>query len=78
LNLNLEYRVLLPYNIGVVGFFDAGYVGNDLQVQHSKYFRMTAGAGLRYFTPIGPMRLDLGFPLREKGRELYFGIYHTF
>lgn len=78
LNLNLEYRVLLPYNIGVVGFFDAGYVDNDLNIMHSDYLKMTAGAGLRYFTPIGPIRLDLGFPLKEQGRELYFGIYHTF
>ena len=78
LNLNLEYRIRLPFDFGLVGFFDAGYIDKELDLRNSDYLKMTAGAGLRYFTPIGPLRLDLGFPLDEKGAELYFGIYHTF
>jgi outer membrane protein insertion porin family len=78
LNLNLEYRIRLPLNFGLVGFFDAGYIDNELDLRGTDYLKVTAGAGLRYFTPIGPLRLDVGFPLDEKGAELYFGIYHTF
>lgn len=78
LNLNLEYRIRLPLNFGLVGFFDAGYIDNEIQLRNSDYLKMTAGLGLRYFTPIGPLRLDVGFPLEESGTELYFGIYHTF
>jgi outer membrane protein assembly factor BamA len=78
MNLNLEYRIRLPLNFGLVGFFDVGYIDNELELRSSEYLKMTAGAGLRYFTPIGPLRLDVGFPLDDKGTELYFGIYHTF
>lgn len=77
-NFNLEYRVRLPLNFGLVGFFDAGYLDNEIDFEDSEYLKTTAGFGLRYFTPIGPLRLDLGFPLQEEGSELYFGIYHTF
>ncbi len=78
LNLNLEYRIRLPLNFGLVGFFDAGYIDNEINLLDSDYLKMTAGVGLRYFTPIGPLRLDVGFPLKERGAELYLGIYHTF
>ena len=78
LNLNLEYRIRLPLNFGLVGFFDAGYIDNEMSLFNSDYLKMTAGFGLRYFTPIGPLRADIGFPLGEKGNELYLGIYHTF
>jgi outer membrane protein insertion porin family len=78
LNFNLEYRIRLPFNFGLVGFFDAGYVGNEIRLGDPELLKTTAGFGLRYFTPIGPLRLDVGFPLREKGSEFYFGIYHTF
>jgi outer membrane protein insertion porin family len=78
LNVNLEYRIRLPFNFGFVGFFDAGYIDNEFDLRDSDSLKMTAGLGLRYFTPIGPLRLDIGFPLEEEGTELYFGIYHTF
>lgn len=78
LNLNLEYRIGLPLNFGLVGFFDAGYIDNEIDFSDSEYLKTTAGVGIRYFTPIGPIRLDWGFPLQEKGSELYLGIYHTF
>ena len=78
INLNFEYRIRLPLGFGLVGFFDAGYIDNEWQPSDSDYLKMTAGFGLRYFTPIGPLRADLGFPLQEEGVELYLGIYHTF
>lgn len=78
LNMNLECRIGLPLNFGLVGFFDAGYINNVLDLADREYLKTTAGIGLRYFTPIGPIRLDWGFPLQEPGSELYLGIYHTF
>jgi outer membrane translocation and assembly module TamA len=30
-------------------------------------FRYTAGFGVRYRTPIGPLRLDIGFKLNQPG-----------
>jgi outer membrane protein assembly factor BamA len=78
LNLNIEYRLALPMNFGLVGFFDIGYVDNKIDFRDTENLKMSTGVGLRYFTPIGPMRLDMGFPLTDAGQELYFGIYHTF
>jgi len=58
-----ELRAMLHGNFGAVVFFDAGNVwarswGIDL---HD--LRYAIGPGLRYLTPIGPIRLDLGYQL---------------
>lgn len=78
LNYNIEYRVGLPWNFGIVGFFDIGYLDNEIDLQDSDFLKAGTGAGLRYYTPIGPARCDIGFPLGEDGWELYLGIYHIF
>jgi outer membrane protein insertion porin family len=77
-NYNLELRISLPWNLGIVGFFDAGYVNDEIDFSAKDYFKMSAGIGLRYYTPIGPIRADVGFPLMDEGREIYLGIYHIF
>jgi outer membrane protein insertion porin family len=77
-NYNLEYRVALPASLGLVGFFDLGYCDNEVFFENSDYLKASAGLGLRYYSPIGPIRLDLGFPLTDPGYELYVGLYHIF
>lgn len=81
-NYNFEYRIPLPLNFGVVGFFDVGYIDNDIDINHTNLLKASAGFGARYYTPIGPLRFDMGFPLMdpqiEQDYELYFGIYHIF
>jgi len=78
LNYNIEYRVGLPWNFGIVGFFDIGYINNKIDLQDTDYLKAGAGFGLRYYTPIGPARGDIGFPITDNGWELYLGIYHIF
>jgi len=45
-------------------------------------FKYTTGLGLRYSTPVGPVRVDYGHKLqREKGEsagEVHFSIGHAF
>ncbi len=81
-NYNFEYRIPLPFNFGVVGFFDVGYIDNDIDISHTDFLKASTGFGARYYTPIGPLRFDMGFPLMEQqmeqNYELYFGIYHIF
>jgi translocation and assembly module TamA len=72
-----EMRYELFSNFGVVGFFDIGYVGDGNQDgTHSG-----AGLGVRYNTPIGPLRLDLAGPVdgdTSDGVQFYFGIGQAF
>ena len=77
-NYNFEFRITLPKYFGIVGFFDVGYIDNKIDITDTDFLKVTAGFGLRYYTPIGPIRGDIGFPLMEKGREIYLGIYHIF
>jgi len=77
-NYNLELRISLPWAFGLVGFFDVGYVDNEINFMRSDYFKASTGFGLRYYSPIGPVRMDIGFGLTDPSRELYLGIYHIF
>ena len=77
-NLNIEYRISLPMNFGLVAFFDVGYIDNEIDLTRRDFLKPSAGFGLRFYTPIGPLRGDIGFPLRDEGYEIYLGIYHIF
>jgi outer membrane protein assembly factor BamA len=64
--LNAELRTAVVGSLGVVGFVDAGNVfprAGDLSLQA---LRAAAGFGLRYQSPIGPIRMDLGFKLDRR------------
>jgi outer membrane protein assembly factor BamA len=59
----VELRVPVMGNFSMVAFVDAGNVWPnswDFQLDDLRY---AAGPGLRYQTPIGPVRADLGFQL---------------
>lgn len=78
-NLNLEYRVRLPKNFGFVIFSDLGFVGNQIELRDN--IKIGSGIGLRYYTPIGPLRGDVAVPLTPLawGKfKIYFGFYHIF
>jgi outer membrane protein insertion porin family len=79
---NIELRSYLGKGVGIVAFLDGGNVWQkveDMQLDDIKY---TTGLGLRYNTPVGPIRVDYGHKLqREKGEsagELHFAIGHAF
>lgn len=57
-NLNLEARIPLTKTVGMVLFQDAGLLSNPYCHQAWSW---ATGFGLRYATPIGPIRFDLGF-----------------
>ena len=64
--LNAELRSAVVGSLGVVGFVDAGNVflrAGDIRLHE---LRATAGFGLRYLSPIGPIRVDLGFKLDRR------------
>ncbi len=49
--------------IGVVGFYDVGYIGAEAMPLQNGDWHAGAGIGLRYDTGIGPIRLDLATPV---------------
>ena len=58
-----ELRARVRGNLGTVGFVDAGNVWwNEWQFDLADW-RANVGAGVRYHTPIGPLRLDLAWQL---------------
>ena len=69
--LNAEMRVAAFSNLTGAVFFDAGNVflkATDLDLTN---LRPSAGIGLRYRSPVGPIRVDWGFNLDR--RELVPG-----
>ena len=77
-----EMRVKLTDTIGVVPFFDAGNAFASGFPDFSRPLFMAAGLGLRYYTSIGPIRLDVAFPFERhpgSGRvALYVSIGQAF
>jgi translocation and assembly module TamA len=63
LELSLEMRFKVVGNVGFVVFLDGGSAFESAYPDFDETLRWGAGAGIRYFTPIGPLRLDVGFPL---------------
>ena len=79
--LNAETRVNVVAGIGLVFFVDAGNVWVDQQIDLGD-LRASYGTGLRYSTPVGPLRLDYGIKInRQPGEslgEFHFNIGHAF
>jgi outer membrane protein insertion porin family len=68
---NLEYRFPLLKEQGLVGiaFFDAGNVFTKDENYTFSGIRRSAGTGLRWYSPIGPLRLEYGWNLDQKDDE---------
>lgn len=74
--IGAEVRFLAAESIGVVPFIDGGQVSKSTLPGLDEDLRWAAGLGLRYLTPIGPIRLDVAFPLdRRAGIDDRFQFY---
>ena len=58
-----EVRVPFGPKLSAVAFVDAGSVGRNPWHLDPGGFRVAVGPGLRYDTPIGPVRFDVGYQL---------------
>jgi translocation and assembly module TamA len=75
LDFGVELRVKLTETIGIVPFFDAGSAYRSTVPKPGSDLFYSAGIGGRYYTPIGPLRLDLAFPLNKRREDSAFQLY---
>ncbi|MFI5303928.1 MAG: outer membrane protein assembly factor BamA [Nitrospiria bacterium] len=79
---NGELRYNFPKSFGFVLFFDSGNVWESYNEAWSSPLKSSVGPGLRYNTPVGPLRIDLGFKLNreywESASEFHFALGHAF
>lgn len=68
---NLEYHVPIIKNSGLVGilFLDMGDVYNNGELVNMSALRESAGFGIRWFSPMGPIRLERGYIINPQGWE---------
>ena len=85
--LNVELRTPYWKSLGVVGFVDAGNVFERVGDIDVGGLRVATGFGLRYRSPIGPLRVDLGFKVnarllatgnRERGAIVHVSLGQAF
>ncbi|HKO47081.1 MAG TPA: BamA/TamA family outer membrane protein, partial [Polyangiaceae bacterium] len=58
---SLELRFPLSGALGAVAFADASDVSRDVGHVRFSVPHLTVGPGIRYLTPVGPLRLDIGY-----------------
>ncbi|MFN4353495.1 autotransporter assembly complex protein TamA [Parvibaculum sp.] len=76
LEASAEARYRFTETIGGVVFIDGGQTFSTLEPSFSDPLLWGAGLGIRYYTPIGPVRLDVATPLnRRKNVDDTFQIY---
>ncbi|MCS6780775.1 MAG: autotransporter assembly complex protein TamA [Geminicoccaceae bacterium] len=83
LELSAELRLNLTEQLGLVGFIDGGNAFVDPIPDLGGGLRWGAGLGLRYATPVGPLRLDVAVPIDKKPEvddpfQLYLSLGQAF
>ena len=82
-NQEVEFPLIPEADIRSVLFFDAGNSWNNLG-DRSPALLANYGWGIRWYSPLGPLRFEWGYPLssipskRDKGMEFHFIIAPTF
>ena len=73
---SIELRGQLTRSLGLVAFLDGGTAFAAASPDFDEPLYWGTGAGVRYFTPVGPLRVDVGFPLdRRPELDKSFQIY---
>lgn len=79
---SLEFRTPVYGSFGAVVFFDIGLVDRRVFRYELNDLQYGLGPGIRYQTPVGPIRLDIGFapnaPSELPGWQIHFSIGQAF
>jgi translocation and assembly module TamA len=75
LDLGLELRTKINDTFGFVVFFEGGTVYNTVLPDLSQPLFWGTGVGIRYYSPIGPLRFDIATPLERRSGDSIIQIY---
>ena len=77
---NFEARHHLFWRLSIAGFIEAGNVWESSYSYHLNDLGYAAGTGFRIETPVGPVRLDVGFPIwsDKKSPEFFISVGQAF
>lgn len=82
LEAGVELRAPISGDIGGVAFFEGGSVSSEIVPNFEEDMQWATGLGFRYYSPVGPVRLDVGFPVNprdiDNNFEFYFAIGQAF
>lgn len=75
LEFGIEARWRFWDDYGLVPFLDAGQVYSSTYPDFSEDIQYAGGLGLRYYSPIGPIRLDFAAPINKRQRDRALQFY---
>jgi len=78
LELGAELRIRVTETIGIVPFIDGGAVTEASYPNFEDPIQWAGGLGFRYYTAIGPLRLDVAFPINGRKEDDIFQFYVSF
>lgn len=83
IEMSFEARLRMTQKIGFVVFMDGGTAYSEKLFDQGQDIRWGTGTGVRYFTPIGPLRFDVAVPLNKRAGiddsfQLYISIGQAF
>lgn len=70
-----EIRAKVTERFGAVAFADFGTVGEESYPDFGEDLKIGVGAGIRYYTGLGAIRLDAAVPLDPETGDPSFGLY---
>lgn len=70
-----EARIRITDTIGIVPFVDVGSAFANNLPNFKEFVAVGAGVGLRYLTPIGPIRFDLATPVNKRNGDKLLAFY---
>lgn len=77
-NNEIIFPLVEPLGLKGVLFFDAGEAYSAMQGIEFGDMRTSAGFGVRWFSPIGPLRIEIGFPLNPRVGDDTQGVLFSF
>lgn len=70
-----EFRLRMGESFGIVAFADTGVVEEEPYPTFDEQLNVGVGGGFRYYSPVGPIRFDIAFPLDRRAGDSLFEFY---